>query len=284
MNWLSERPKNLVLPLDFACSIGGRLKSQWHGLASAEPCQWFLSSQLLIDLKDKTVQSEIRTAEALKLIEEWPIDQFCSSEANVFMATRWLSTVAELERKVSVVANSDIPDFSRWALALFPSIPVKDFAREYLVQFPEADEFPWEGLRFFSGFLRKAKPELAGAAAHDWARFQASYSPHAEMKEDASLQLGETIINPTLQILKPADAGQITLVWRWNEIVHEAPIGWREAMLIDEVSEAPRTQVAQLIAHVKSESASMIGILEPDVQTFEEVFLRLTLSHVLLSK
>ena len=298
MNWLSERPDNLVLPLDFASAIGGPLKNAWQTLANAEECSWFLSNQLLIDLKAQTVQAEIRTTEALKVLEEWPIEKFCAREDDVFMATRWLKTIANLERKVSVAGadSFSIPDLADWSQALFSSLdPVvtKAGIKDYLAQFPEAGKFPWEGLRFFPGALRKRDLAAASLAAIDWARFQARMSPHTEMKEESTLAVGETIINPTLQILRPAESGRVSgnasgesihLVWRWDDQLHETQIGWREGLLIDEISENPRAQLNGILEHVKQESLGMTGLLGQDHQTFEEVFLRLSLAHVFLTR
>ncbi len=241
-----------LLPLDLATVSGGALRAHLEEINERCEVFWVLSRVFL----GSGVSHEIRLREA----DDW-IKKNSRSKLLAGPGVSPLLAVGSLGRELELVDSFSVspPGLFNWAKEIYPSVlteigelKLKSHLNDYEKAMPEAGDFPWEGLRFFSGFLRQRRQNsLAAAAARDWAYLQALYSP----QEERTIHGGQRVmLNPTLQIVK-LDA--VELFFRVAGQVQTKTVDWIEGYLIDEVSEAPRTSIHQLLEHAENERSNL---------------------------
>jgi hypothetical protein len=248
-----------LLPLEVATVAGGPLKKRFEDLLERDQAAWFLSARFF---RDANLQSEIRRREAAGWLKTFPgVRLYADHPAKI--PAGWLE---ESGSSVSRISSSTLqpPTLFDWAKEIFPELTdelgelrLRAELNDYLKKMPSAEDFPMEELRFFAGVLRQKGVELADLAAKEWARFQCLYSPQNEEAEARQLPAGAVIVNPTVQILRSTQKNSMTVYLRWDQSLHEVSIGWREAYLIDEVSESPRILASVLLQGAEGEAAGL---------------------------
>lgn len=283
-----------LLPLDVATATGGPLKTRFEELLMHDRAAWFLPAAFFEFEKAQSVQREIRFQEAASWLKTFPGVR-CYSDQPKKIPVDWLKANGwPLDLIEAHSATS--PGLFAWSKEIFPELlsrygelKLRSALSEYQEKMPTADVFPWQELRFFAGFQRQkgSSPEFSRLAAFEWAKFQALFSPQNETSEARSLPTDALQLNPTVQILRSEQEELITLLLRWNDRLHVEKIGWREAFIIDEVSESPKIPATDLLKTIESESAGLPKIFEKSAgaeraKSFSEALRHLTDKHIIL--
>lgn len=237
-----------LLPLDVATACGGALKQRFKKIIETKNALWFLPSEFLRSASN--LSFGLRVIALREWISVSSRSELFSDDPSYIANKLGLANV----RRAAVAA----PSLFDWAKEIFPNLTLKigelrlrESLNTYEKEVPDAAGFPWEGLRFFAGFLRQKKIEGADAAAMDWLRFSALYSPQDEEAEKRSLAEEALILNPTMQFHRGGT--ELIVIGRRLETLVERAIDWREALILDEVMEAPRTLASSVIQKCGSE-------------------------------
>ena len=262
-----------VLPIDVASFAGGPLKAYFETIQKKSTFAWFVPKNFLTSDRsthqkrtrtEPSVEMKLRRECALEMILEHPGKGLILEDATAEGLHHSVPGLAELpilEMQRGDLAQSP----SAWAKAIYSIFwqavgdgRAEKILSDYANEFSEVADFPWEGLRFFSGFVRQNYADLAEAAelaARDWAKFQALFSPQDEKSEKASLGKNEIMLNPTAQTLRRITGADqdLSIMIRKGTVVSEISLTWMDAALIDAVNEEARVDRARLIAMVESE-------------------------------
>ena len=272
---LDTKNEIYLLPLDVATVAGGILRKTFSELAKLEQNLWYLPASFLRETSDVT--RELRKS----AIQEWRrIGKRPSADrTDVFSDDpAFLQNNLGLRgiRRVNVAA----PSAFDWAKEIFPSVlaevgelRLRDDLTAYGREVSDYAAFPWEGLRFFAGFLRSRDAQLAACAALDWARVSALYSPQDEVLELQRLPRNEVILNPTIQFHRGSK--QLIAIGRFAEKRIEKTLNQWDALVLDEVMEGPRRSSEVIVRSCELGHPHSGAILE-------ETFDRLVSSHILL--
>jgi hypothetical protein len=297
-----------VLPLDVACVCGGPVKSYMESLLRSQPVTWlFQLDSFLGGAEGVTtlIEAQIRKEAAMRWLAITPEPRRFLVSGNPVACEEILREDLGQTGRVSIepVALGAVLLPTGWwftkeifcgLLASAGELKLRALYNSYLQEFPQADAFPWQGLRFFAGHLRQKKElEVAHLAALDWGRFEALFSPHDETHERATLGPEEISVNPTLQVVRPqgrSTSGDIHLIYRHESALQERQIGWKAAALIDEAAENPRLlrrEILENMDHDYGKGSSMRQILEQaesvgHTRDFSVVLTELTEDGVLL--
>jgi len=284
-----------IIPLEIAALnpgvLGGYFAEvrQWN-------FAWRVAAELFRDSPRAPTQRAFRHAEARRLLGENPKfvgDANRASDYQKIFALQNLPTMLP-------IANLSQPTLLEWVAAIAPEFS-KDFPTEargllrlraardldfwlknYAKQFPEVLQFPWEGLRFFAGYLRSQKLfEAAQNFERAWSKFQALFSPQDENSERRSLLGDEVMLNPTAQIIKHSTQNKrhVTVVVRQGLSVKEVHIDPIAAAVLDEVQESARISRIRLVAQLNAEMKALF----PEVN-FEASVQRLIDDSVILAR
>ena len=261
-----------VLPLDVVCFAGGPLKNYYETIQKKSTFAWFvpknfLTASIASEKSLHSVELKLRAEFAEEIILEAPgkglIFEGESPESSADFQKR-LPSLAHVP--VLATGRSDLTQGAgAWAEAIFSTFwqalgdeRAAHLLNDYAKEFPEVDDFPWEGLRFFAGFIRQSESALGEAAelaARDWAKFQALFSVQDEKSERASLTQNEIMVNPTAQTLQriaSADPDLSVMIRKGTSVI-EISLTWMDAALIDTVNEEARVDRAKLLAIVEKD-------------------------------
>lgn len=108
--------------------------------------------------------------------------------------------------------------------------------------------------RFWPGFLRTKKSEIADLAAFEWATAEALFSP----QDETQMSSGDTVIlNPTLQVVTDPKSSDLVAIWRLGHQLKNQQVTWQEAAVIDELRENPRLALQRLHSEISSKQFSL---------------------------
>jgi hypothetical protein len=258
-----------IIPLDVVCFAGGPLKDYFETIQKKSTFAWFvpknfLTASLASEKSLHSVELKLRAEFAEEVILEAPGKGLVFESESPEAFQKRLPSLAQFP--VLATGRSDLAKGAgAWAEAIFSVFwqavgdeRAADLLNDYAQEFPEVDDFPWEGLRFFAGFIRQSGDDSGKAAelaARDWAKFQALFSVQDENSERSTLDKNEIMFNPTAQILQRVVGADpdLSVMIREGAGVIEISLTWMDAALIDTVNEEARVDRAKLLAIVEKD-------------------------------
>lgn len=254
-----------ILSLNLASLSGGPLRALYLKAIASGRFVWRLdfpiASKELLFLRKEEIRIWLASGKPKGLLGDFRLIADFRDAIEGFNFTEKDLLSSELLRSGLV---SQAPDARNWIQELVPEVfeilgevKLRKYLKLYFHQMPEAEIQPFDGLRYFSGFLRK-QAEAQAAVAFDsaWAKLNVLFSPHDENFERKRLKPGELIINPTLQVLRdPLEMRALALLRSENGVI-ERELSWPKAAIIDEISERPRMQISELDELIQHQMAS----------------------------
>ena len=151
---------------------------------------------------------------------------------------------------------------AEWAETFFPSLSSEmgnlkflDSIERLRGELPGVELAPWTELGYLPGYLRRERfgAHLTEIAASDWARFSTLFNPQDEISEELSLAPSEVMLNPSVQVLGLSESAKMIAFVRrrapsWT--VEEFAVDWRQALVLDELTESGRVEKSHLISHL----------------------------------
>lgn len=258
-------PATWLIPLSLAVTCGGPLCGFYKSLAQMNQTIFLVEIDYFRSGKINGEQKK-----ALRQIgTEWLLSySHCAIALNGGSEAEFENLFPQVcSRSFVSIPNEHRMSIQDWISVIDPDLDANDSNSydenicHYLKELPEAQINPWEGLRFFSGFLKRNKSSRAHRFARKWAGVQALHSPQDEKSERETLQQDEIMLNPTLQIVV---GDQIECAWRWeNELVTEN-LNFTAAAIIDEMFEAGRINKNNLknlvLDHQKARCRDKAGV------------------------
>lgn len=237
-----------IVPLDLAVSVGGFFKEYLHRLAAQGACIRVHGASF------REAAGGVRRDDAKLWLSRYRMNPIVLDHISQCEVSETFecddSTVFIDAESAEIPAQATARDWlnelhNEFALEKAPS-ELDELLEAYSREIPEARYFPWEGLRFFGGYLRrKGKTEWALAFQKSWSKAHALFSAQDEIGERTSLAAGECVLNPTFQVVR---SRSVDVFWRDGQRVAEKEIGVCEAALIDELMEAGRVHARSILA------------------------------------
>ena len=263
-------PSTAVTPLAVVVDVGGPLRKFYDSLANTPGAVAWVDLEAF---RGESIQARLRIeAAAAWLGAHQDVDVILSGGKTaeydrVFGARRGL--------RLSAPGDVSAPTLEAWARAIDPELTIEtaEALVRYAREFPEARVRPWDGLRFFAGFLRHARAEGALSFARGWAKAHALHSPQDEAAERLSLQRSETMLNPTAQLVT-ASRG-IECFWRADGKLSQLELDPVSASLIDELHEGGRVPIAALVVKAAGPAKATPSEIEQRVGVLRERLLLL---------
>jgi hypothetical protein len=144
------------------------------------------------------------------------------------------------------------PSLHEWSREVFPQAFIEAGEMTWMRELREYEMQLGGGvasldrLRFWPAFLRSRKMVFASAAAVEWAKAQALFSPQDDTRGEGTFAL----MNPTLQVVTAQD--RMLAFWRADGELHSHELDWQQAAIIDELRETPRLPRAALLQELSS--------------------------------
>jgi hypothetical protein len=257
--WPRELPG--LVPLELVISVGGPLREYFDEVALLPGSAVRVS---LASFRGQTgsIQTRLRVEEAAKWLIAQRVSRLALVDGSLEDFFAVFGSVLPARPFELVAVAPMVSSLESWALAFAPALAAEALKAlaAYAKEFPQAKENPWEGLRFFSGFLKTRKVDGAVIFARGYAQAQALHSPQGEATERASLRDGETMLNPTLQLVSSASG--VEGFWRSEGKLKSKQLDRPAAGLIDELHEGGRVALADLLARASQHSGASIAETE----------------------
>ena len=282
----------VLVPLDLAIDTHGPLETWLADAASRGLVHWRLAPAEARRFMKGSLASH-RKERAKKWLSLAPAALYLDAGGEDVLAPAVSFAVNEIssaETRLDSMARTG-REFTadHWLKTLFPRFAEASGGEKrerlfskYARQVTGAKISPWSELRYFAGFLKTQNEAfLAGLFARDHARFQALSSPQNESDEEKSLGPNEAMLNPTLYVVN--DGQNLFAVFRYGAQVSELALEWREAAIIEELSESGRAPLAALadkLAQSEMKHKTLDGGVSPDAE--KDWLAGLVAKHVLL--
>lgn len=286
----STRSSIAVLSLDLAMEMGGPYRRYCEGFSGASAFAWRVRANFW---SNDAIRLAAFRAEALRLLTwgqpvAWILDGEPSPDFTQLLGEWGPDTFVDGK----FVAASSLEDWSR---ELFPEttrligeLKLRGWLDRYEAEMPEAREFPWGGLRYFAGFVRRSgELDTSESLAVEWARAQSLFSPQDEEHERLTLVSDEVMLNPTLHFIRHERASgvagrRLLALYRSQGVVVTKTLTWQEAALADELAESSRSTKDRLLFDLEASYGAAPGGLEK-IEPFRDTMDRLVRENVVLA-